>query len=128
MEVTIMKQVQKISDSEMEIMEIIWGAGGTASSTLISEKLSGTKAWKHSTVLTFLIRLVEKGVLSITKNGKVNTYSALISKEDYIKLQTQSFLQTFHGGRIKSFITTLLDSDDISQEDIDELKKWFADR
>ena len=123
-----MKQVQKISDSEMEIMEIIWGSGGTASSTRISASLSDTKSWKPSTVLTFLVRLAEKGVLSIAKNGKVNIYTALVSKEDYIKLQTQNFLQTYHGGHIKSFITTLLDSDDISQSDIDELKKWFADK
>lgn len=123
-----MKQVQKISESEMEIMEIIWGSGGTASSTVISNKLSETRAWKHSTVLTFLVRLVEKGVLSLTKDGKVNIYTALISKEDYVKLQTQSFLQTYHGGCVKNFIAALLDSDGISRADIDELKKWFADK
>lgn len=124
-EVFSMKLNQKISDSEMEIMVIIWSLKNPITSSQLTENLPKSKSWKPSTVLTFLVRLTEKGMLSITKKGKTNEYSALLSKEEYLRLETQNFLKSTHGGSIKSFIAALVESD-ISKEEIEELKNWFS--
>lgn len=120
-------ELTKISDAEKEVMQIIWAAGSPVTSNDILEKLSEEKELKITTVLTFLSRLTEKGLLSTTKKGKKNYYSPRVSEVDYKKYESKSFLDTIHGGSIKSFIASLCD-DEISPEEIEELKKWLAQR
>ena len=76
---------------------------------------------------TFLSRLVDKEVLLIERKGRPNTYVPRISFEEYKKLEAQDLLDTMYQGSINSFLTTLYD-DEISSEELDELKKWFSDK
>ena len=61
-----MKKFQKLSDTEMEIMTIIWGLNKEVTSAEllnIIEKEKG-KRWSGQTIATFLSRMIEKGVLT----------------------------------------------------------------
>ena len=53
----------KLSAAEYEIMECVWALGRTVSGMDIMRALGQEKGWKQPTVLTFLSRLVEKGLL-----------------------------------------------------------------
>lgn len=79
---------QQISDSELELMKIIWGNGKTAMYAYIMSELdkSGNE-WKKNTVLTLLSRLIEKGFLTISKIGRRNEYTALVDEKDYLSLR-----------------------------------------
>ena len=49
----------QISDSELELMKIIWSAGGTALYAQIMETLAEEgRSWQKNTVITLLSRLV----------------------------------------------------------------------
>ena len=61
-----MGQFQSLSESEMEIMRVIWDAGSPVTAAELLE-LFAHKGWKIQTVSTFLSRLVEKGVLSVER-------------------------------------------------------------
>ena len=54
-----MKQIQRIPDSELEIMMIIWDASEKVTSDYIMERLD--RDWVKSTVLNFLSRLCDRG-------------------------------------------------------------------
>lgn len=118
--------LQKISDSELEIMEAIWSLSPPVSSAQIAQGLSD-KQWKPTTILTFLSRLCDKGMLRAQKQGKANLWSPVVSKEDYVKLETESFLNQIHGGSVRSFLASLAD-DSLDEKDINELKEWFDKR
>ena len=61
--------IQQVSDSELELMKIIWENGGMALYADIMEKLAQTgRTWQKNTVTTLLSRLVEKGLLKIEQN------------------------------------------------------------
>lgn len=79
-----MKHVQKLSNTEMELMEVIWDyeQSVTSSELLHTFALKG-KEWKSQTISTFLSRLVEKGALIVTRKGRVNSYIPCISPVDY---------------------------------------------
>ena len=53
----------KLSAAEYEIMECVWTLGRPVSGMDIMRALGQEKGWKQPTVLTFLSRLVEKGLL-----------------------------------------------------------------
>ncbi|MDD2401849.1 MAG: BlaI/MecI/CopY family transcriptional regulator [Clostridia bacterium] len=123
-----MRKIQEISKSEMEVMQVIWAAEGSVTSAEIQQVLNKGKSWKPTTVLTFLARLAEKGIIETSKKGKSNQYVPLISECEYRQFKTRSFLNSVHKGSIKCFIAALYEGDGISKEEIRELKKWLSQR
>ena len=76
--------IQQISDSELELMKIVWASGGTALYAQIMEELAKAgRTWQKNTVITLLSRLVDKGLLKTSKIGRRNEYAALVTQADY---------------------------------------------
>ena len=120
-------KLMKITDAEMEIMKIIWKENKQMTTTDVLEKLPKENSWKTTTVLTFVTRLIEKGVLSVNKVGKLNNYWAKVTQEEYKAAQSDLFLEDMFNGSIKSFMATLYNSKKISKKDISDLKKWIKE-
>lgn len=85
-------------------------------------KLSKVKTRAYSTIKTFIVRLCKKGFLEEKKRGIANIYKAIITKDEYIKEQTKSFLNQIHKGNKKSLIAALYDGK-VSNEKIEQLLK-----
>lgn len=113
----------KISDSEMEIMNIIWEKDEEVTSAELIEMLKGT--WKPTTIMTFLKRLLDKGVLTARREGKTNFYSASITEDEYKQNQTEEFLREFHKGSVTSLLTALVKGKQPDSEEFAKIKKWF---
>ena len=117
---------QQLSDSELELMRVVWSRGGRARFAQVMEALAAQgKDWKANTVLTFLSRLVEKEMLAVEKNGRLNVYVALLREEDYADQQTRSFLDRVYGGNAGRLVSSLLKQDCLTAEDLDELKAFW---
>lgn len=111
-------EVSKISNSEMEVMKIIWGAETAMTPKEVMEQ-AADKEWKYTTITTFLTRLVDKGLLEC-KKGRTNHYWARISESDYKRYETKDFLDTVHQGSVRSMLAALTDQD-ISEEALERL-------
>jgi len=120
-------KLTKISDAEMEIMKIIWKENKQITTAEILEKLPKENSWKTTTVMTLVTRLIEKGILSVIKVGKLNHYSPKVTEEEYKSNQTDVFLDDMFNGSVKSFIATLYNSRKISKQDISDLKNWIKE-
>jgi Predicted transcriptional regulator len=123
-----MKQTKRLPDAEFEIMHIIWQNTPPLSTNQIISCLDSSKLWKPQTVLTLLVRLIDKGFLHSEKIGKERTYSPLISQSDYLSIETSSFFDRLHSKSIYNLINTLYDGKQLSSEEIDDLKNWLAER
>ena len=68
--------LQQVSDFELELMKIIWENGGTALYAEIVEKLdSKGMSTTKNTIISLLLRLIEKGFLKTNKIGRRNRYT-----------------------------------------------------
>jgi predicted transcriptional regulator len=124
-----MSKIQRMSDAEKEVMQIIWAVGGSISSAwLLDELKRRNKDWKPNTVLTFLARLIEKGILTAQKHGRANEYIPLVSEKAYKQFEARSFLDSVYDGSVKKFIAALYEGDDLTTDEINDLKKWFSQR
>lgn len=126
-----MKKFQKLSETEMEVMQIIWERGYPTTSSELLEIFSEEKGkdWKGQTIATFLARLVEKGVLiSARKQGRTNIYSPSISQEEYRSQEAKSLLEKLYEGSVKNFLATLYDGKKLTKNDVAELRSWFAEK
>lgn len=119
--------ISKISEAEHEIMEIIWTVGREVTTAEIIEKLGAENPWKHTTILTLAKRLVDKNVLDVRKEKRINYYSPAISKDEYKSHQANGFIEDMYDGNIKSLIASLYNNKKIDKEDIKELKDWIRE-
>lgn len=122
--------IQQVSDSELELMKIVWSNGGRALYAQIMEELTRAgRTWQKNTIITLLSRLVEKGLLKTNKIGRRNEYTAIVSEADYQTAQTQTLLNKLYEGNAKGLVATLIQSEMISAEDYEELRQsWEKER
>lgn len=120
--------LKKIPDAELEIMEIIWDSERPISSKEMIKIMEEKKEWKNTTTLTLLSRLIDKDFISAKKEKRISYYTPIITKKSYLGLETGNFLRKLHGNSLKSFITTLHENHDITDEDINELEEWIKNR
>ena len=121
--------MQQISESELVLMRIIWGNGGAALYSFIMEELEKEQnEWKKNTVLTLLSRLVEKGYLKTNKIGRRNEYAALVTEQEYQAVQTNHFLDRIFGGNVRGLVSTLLQEDRLSAEELKEIEKYWEEQ
>lgn len=128
-EVYALKKSQKLSETEMELMQVIWNIDRPVKSNellTIFTKDKG-KEWKGQTIATFLSRLVEKGVLFVKKEGRSNLYIPRLSLKEYKKREAQSLLDVLYEGSVKNFLATLYD-EKVPSDELDEIKEWFSDK
>lgn len=120
--------IQQISDSELELMRIVWARGGTALYAHIMEDLEKAgRTWQKNTVITLLSRLVEKGLLRTSKLGRRNQYTALATEADYQAAQAQTLLNKLYEGSAKGLVSTLIERELLSTADYEELRSFWRD-
>ena len=100
-----MTNFQKLSETEMEVMQIIWTSDHPITSGELLDIFAQQKGkeWKGQTIATFLARLVEKGVLTSIKQGRANIYKPRMSPEEYRRQEAKSVLETLYD-RIKALV------------------------
>ena len=114
----------KITGSELEVMKLLWRAEDALPVTEIREKLQKAKGWEPATIKTLISRLVTKGAVRQEKR-KVFYYSPLISEKEYSAWATGDLISRLYNGRARDLVAALVNSDGLTQEDLDELRQMF---
>ncbi|HWT73873.1 MAG TPA: BlaI/MecI/CopY family transcriptional regulator [Mobilitalea sp.] len=123
-----MSNFKKLPDTEFEIMKVVWANEPPITTNMIMEELGNMREWKAPTVISLMLRLVEKGFLRTEKNGKERTYFPLVAKEDYLEFETGNFMKLYHENSFLSLVNTLYDGKQLNNSDIEELMKWVRER
>lgn len=115
---------EKITDSELEVMKVLWGAGEPLPVARIRQALQETLGWEATTIKTLVGRLCTKQAVIQEKN-KIFYYRPAVSQDDYNEWATNRLIRRLYRGRASSLVATLVRSDGLSAEDIAELKAMF---
>ena len=115
---------EKISDSELEVMRVLWEAGDALPITEIRMVLQARRGWEATTVKTLIQRLLGKGAVSQEKR-KVFYYSPLVSEQEYNDWAANDLVRRLFRGSAKELVVTLVKSEGLSAQDIDELRALF---
>ena len=110
--------VEKIFESEYRFLSILWEAEPIASPELVrlcNERLG----WKKSTTYTVIKKLTDKGIVK-SENTVV---SALVTKAEVDKWQSEELLQRTSKGNIPAFLAAFLKDRKLSKADIDSIRR-----
>lgn len=119
-----MEKKNTVSDAELEILEILWEKEEALNAAQIREKLNEKKNWERTTVLTLIRRLLDKGVITQEKR-EVYYYLPALSREEYIRQETRSFVDKFFRGSSKNLAAALVADEKLTKEEIGELRDFF---
>ncbi len=123
-----MGTMKKLPDAEFDIMKVVWANEPPITTNIIMQQLGHEREWKAQTVISLMLRLVERGFIRTEKKSKERTYFPLITKEDYLKFETGDFMERFHGNSFARLVATLYDGNKIKASDLDQLEKWLKEK
>ena len=119
----------RISQSEWEVMRVLWDADQPLTAAEVTQRLEGRADWKPKTVRTFLNRLTKKQVISAKKIGPAGFellhYAPLVDEPTTLHAEQETFLGRFFGGTIQSMLAAYIESGNISQKDLRELREMI---
>lgn len=116
-----------MSDAEKKLMEYIWTKNRPVTTAEIIQNMPQEKDWKQNTIITFLARLVGKGMLKAVRIGKANHYEACITEQGYRNFETKQFIKGVHKGSVFGLISSLCDTGDLTIEDIEDILKYLKE-
>ena len=109
-----------LSAGEWQIMECLWENSPRTLMEMVRE-LSPSTGWHKSTVVTMVGRLEAKGAVRYEDGGRAKAYYPVLRQSDAARRVTRHFLDKVYGGRLGIMLNAMVDSQALSQADIEEL-------
>ncbi|NCB51750.1 MAG: BlaI/MecI/CopY family transcriptional regulator [Clostridia bacterium] len=106
--------------SERRIMECLWRESPR---TIVGvwHALEDETGWSKSTVNTLLGRMVEKGIIRYKEGRRAREYYPCVAKDEAAVAETRSLLERVYRGSVGLMMTTLVEKDELTKEEIEEL-------
>jgi len=105
---------------EWKLMEKLWAEAPQTLMQLV-HALSAEVGWSKSTVATMVRRMEAKGLLRFEDGGKAKTIWPAVTREEAVTAETNGLVDKAFRGSPGLLMASLLEQNDFSQEEIDEL-------
>jgi predicted transcriptional regulator len=117
-----MKDDKMLTETELELMNILWRlVEGSVNDVM--DQLPKERNLAYTSVSTILRILEQKGVLKTRKEGRGHIYIPLLKKADYESKAVKHVVERVFEGTPMALVRQLLDSEQLSENDLKELKK-----
>ena len=121
------KRGSKISDSEWQVMQVLWRESPLTASAVVNE-LSEKTLWHAKTIRALLNRLVRKQALGYEKEGRQYHYYPLVTQAECVKAEARSFIKRVPSGAVKPMLAAFLEEEELSATEIAELRQILERR
>ena len=111
----------RISEAELQLLQLLWDESPLGA-TEIAERVPASREWSLATVKTLLSRLVAKGAVSATSEGRRFRYRPAVERETIAGGQADSLVDRLFGGRVSPLVAQLAEQREIDPEDLAELE------
>ena len=123
-----MKTPPKITETEWEIMRVVWARHPIAASAIIEQLSATDPTWHPKTTRALLNRLVLKKVLDYEQRGRAYVYEPLFSEQECVAAASESFLERVFGGSLKPMLAFFVEHRRITKKDLRELNDLLEAR
>ncbi len=116
----------QISDAEAIVMDVLWRTAPLAAEDVVAA-LGDAQQWQEATIKTLLNRLLNKGAITATKEGRRFLYSPMLQREDWVHGESQGLLERVFGGRVAPLVAHFSQHRKLSKSDIAALRKLLEE-
>lgn len=114
----------KPTESELEILQILWKKG-TASVREVHEELLETKEAGYTTTLKLMQIMHEKGLVKRDDSIKTHIYQAAVSKEKTQKHLVGKMIDSLFGGSSTELVMQALGNHKASADELEEIQRML---
>lgn len=111
---------ERISEAEHAVMEILWEEHPLSAQIIIG-RTPPERNWSVTTVKTLLARLVSKGVIAATNEGRRYLYRPLVERDHYVNTETARLVDRLFKGRLTPFVAHFAERNQLTDEDINAI-------
>ncbi len=119
------EQPIELTEAEWTIIKAVWD-NEPCTAPAIQEKLFKHTAWTYSTVRTLMDRMVVKGLLAAEKKSNQTLYRTAVTRAQAQRGELLYALKHAFNGALTPMVQCLLDTNDVSRDELDQIKQLIA--
>jgi len=119
---------ETLTELQLAVMKALWQVGEGTVADVLALLASQDRELAPTTVATLLQRLSKQGWVKHRKNGRQFLYRAKVSQKEAAKSVLQRVLSSFFGGRVSALTAELLESEQLSQDELKELRRLIKEK
>jgi predicted transcriptional regulator len=112
-----------VTDAELALLQVLWDRGPSTIRQLVGAVYAQDGTSVYATVQKLLDRLESKGFVHRDRGSSVHVFRALVGREELIGRRLKAVADTLCGGSLTPLLTHLVQSEGLSSQDRDELRK-----
>ncbi|MBI3418467.1 MAG: BlaI/MecI/CopY family transcriptional regulator [Verrucomicrobia bacterium] len=121
------KLTTELTEAEWTIIKAVWEHEPCAAPT-IQEELESVTEWTYSTVRTLMDRMVAKGLLTAEKIRNLTLYRSAVTRAQAQRGELLYALKNAFDGALTPMVQCLLETENLSANDLADLEKLIRDR
>ncbi|WP_119718923.1 BlaI/MecI/CopY family transcriptional regulator [Cognatilysobacter tabacisoli] len=116
----------KITEAESVVMEVLWAHSPMAAEEVV-RAVGDAQRWQEATIKTLLNRLLNKGAIRATKDGRRYLYAPVLKREAWVQQESQGLLARLFDGRVAPLVAHFSQHHKLSRKDVAELRKLLEE-
>lgn len=121
------KRDVELGDAELAVLRVLWDFGPQTVRDVMERLHDRGRKVAYTTVLTFLSRLEQKGVVSSDKEDLAYVYRAKVSRERVTDTRVKAMLDELFDGAAGPAVLHLVENSPLSIDDLAKLRKLIND-
>ena len=117
-------KILKPTDSELEILHVLWERGEATVRT-VHEELLQTKDCGYTTTLKLMQIMFEKGLVGRDSSNKTHIYHPSVSKESTQNLFLNKMIDSLFAGSPAQLVMQALGNHKASKQELEEIKNYL---
>jgi len=117
-----------LTEVELELMQILWKSGESTPDDFQAELAKVGRDITGGSIRKILSILIRKGYVDRRKMGKAHVYRAIVAEERAQGGMLEDILRRVFSGSAAHMVSTLLNSPEVPEEDLDTIEKIIAER
>lgn len=112
----------RVPNSELDVLQVLWKHPRQTAKEITDSLTKAGKGVGISSVQTLLRRLETRGLVKRDEEGKAFRFSAACEPNTVRAAHARDLVDRMFGGAISGFVTQLIDDEEVSDEELRELR------
>jgi BlaI family penicillinase repressor len=114
---------KQLAGVQLLIMQVLWSKQRATAREITDAINASAEPIAHSTVQTMLRVLEEKKAVSHELEGRTFFFFPTVNENDFKQSATRDLIERVFGGSVSDLVAHLLKSENVSRDEIDEIRK-----
>jgi BlaI family penicillinase repressor len=113
----------ELGEGELAVMRLLWDGGPLTVREVMEQLHERGKTVAYTTVLTFLTRLEQKGMVASNKRDTAYVYRAKVSRQSVSASRIRTLMDQLFDGAAAPMLLHLIENEHLSPEELAKLRR-----